>query len=96
MLKHQCAWHITVSLKIFRLLRDVFRQQLLKTFILSLTLTKSSTPVTTTSTMTPQEFNAWKQTTAPIRAVVPEQIQDFESQEQSLEELKQQTLKRRK
>ena len=64
--------------------------------ILSLTLTKSSTPVTTTSTMTPQEFNAWKQTTAPIRAVVPEQIQDFESQEQSLEELKQQTLKRRK
>lgn len=64
--------------------------------ILSLTLTKSSTPVTTTSTMTPQEFNAWKQKTAPIQAVVPEQIQDFESQEQSLEELKQQTLKRRK
>ncbi len=64
--------------------------------ILSLTLTKSSTPVTTTSTMTPQEFNAWKQKTAPIKAVVPEQIQDFESQEQSLEELKQQTLKRRK
>jgi len=64
--------------------------------ILSLTLTKSSTPVTTTSTMTPQEFNAWKQKTAPLQAVVPEQIQDFESQEQSLEELKQQTLKRRK
>ena len=64
--------------------------------ILSLTLTKSSTPVTTTSTMTPQEFNAWKQKTTPTQAYVPEQIQDFESQEQSLEELKQQTLKRRK
>ncbi len=33
---------------------------------------------------------------ASKQAVVPEQIQDFESQEQSLEELKQQTLKRRK
>lgn len=64
--------------------------------LLNLTLTKSSLPTSTTSTMTLQEFRAWKQRTNSKLPSDSTSLQDFEVQEQSLEEIKQQTIKRRK